>query len=108
MIGIVRRVGQAEEPQVPELADWKRLWRLGGQFAGVNTLWLLPVLLAAILLYLPLVIARAINPGMLMSVLGVTLGCEVIFLLVYSFVYTFFFPAMQVRLHLPHPVQKSR
>jgi Protein of unknown function (DUF4013) len=98
MIGIVRQVGQRQEPEVPELSDWKNLWRLGGQFAGVNTLWLLPLLLAAILLYVPLLLARALQPGMMLAVFGWTLGCEAIFLLAYSIVYAFFFPAMQVLL----------
>jgi hypothetical protein len=59
---------------------------------------LLPVLLAVILLYLPLVFAHAIQPGMFLTVFGGTLGCVLVFLLVYSIVYAFFFPAMQVLL----------
>jgi hypothetical protein len=98
MIAIVRRVAQGEEPEMPEFSDWKDLWRLGGQFAGVNMLWLLPVLLAVILLYLPLVFAHAIQPGMILVVFGGTLGCVLVFLLVYSVIYAFFFPAMQVLL----------
>ena len=98
MIGIVQRVGQAEEPEVPELADWKSFWKLGGQFAGVNTLWLLPVLLAAILLYLPAIFVHAIPPGMMLMVFGAVLSGVLVFLLVYSVVYAFFIPAMQVRL----------
>lgn len=98
MIAIVRRVGQGQAPEVPELSDWKSYWRLGGQFTGVNALWLLPVLLAVILLYLPLIFAHAIQPGMFLAVFGGTLGCVLIFLLVYSIIYAFFFPAMQVLL----------
>ena len=56
------------------------------------------MLLAAILLYLPLVFAHAIQPGMLMVVFGGALGCVLVSLLIYSVVYAFFFPAMQVRL----------
>jgi hypothetical protein len=98
MIGIVRRVGQGEAPEVPEFSDWKSFWRLGGQFAGMNVLWLLPVLLAVILLYLPLIFARSIKPEMLLIVFGGTLGCVLVFLLIYSIIYAFFFPAMQVLL----------
>ena len=98
LIAIVRQVGQRQEPEVPELSDWKAFWRLGGQFAGVNALWLLPLLLAVILLYLPLIFARSIRPGMFVAVFGGTLGCVLIFLLVYSIIYAFFFPAMQVLL----------
>jgi hypothetical protein len=98
MIAIVRQVGQAQEPEVPELTDWKNYWKLGGQFAAVNTLWLLPLLLAVILLYLPLVFVRSIKPELLLAIFGVTLGCVLIFLLAYSIIYAFFFPAMQVLL----------
>ncbi len=98
MIGIVQRVGRTEEPEVPELADWKSLWRLGGQFTGVNTLWLLPVLLAAILLYLPAIFVHVIPPGMMLTVYGAVLIGVLVFLLIYSVVYAFFFPAMQVLL----------
>jgi Protein of unknown function (DUF4013) len=98
MIVIVRRVSQAEEAEVPELADWKSFWRLGGQFAGVNTLWLLPLLLASILLYLPAIFVHAIPPGMMLTVYGAVLSGVLVFLLIYSVVYAFFFPAMQVLL----------
>jgi hypothetical protein len=98
MIEIVRRVGQAQQPEVPELADWKNYWKLGGQFAAMNALWLLPLLLALILLYLPLLLARSIKPELLLAVFAGTLGCVLLFLLVYSLVYAFFFPAMQVLL----------
>ena len=98
LLVIVRRVGQWQEPEVPELTDWKNFWKQGGKFAGVNALWLLPVLLAVILLYLPLIFAHAIQPDMTLAVFGVILACVLVFLLVYSIVYAFFFPAMQVLL----------
>jgi hypothetical protein len=98
MITIVRQVGRREEPQVPELTDWKNYWKLGGQFTSVNSLWLLPVLLAAMLLYLPLIFSRSLPSGSLLTVFGGTLACILVFLLVYSIIYAFFFPAMQVLL----------
>ncbi len=98
MIGIVQRVSQGEEPEVPELSDWKTLWKLGGQFACINILWLLPVLLAVLLLYLPLIFARSIKPEMLLIVFGWTLCCVLVFLLVYFSIYAFFLPTMQVLL----------
>jgi hypothetical protein len=98
LITIVRRVGQRQEPEVPELSDWKSFWKLGGQVAGVNALWLLPVLLAVILLYLPPILAHFIQFGMTLAVFGGMLACVLVFLLVYSIIYTFFFPAMQVLL----------
>jgi hypothetical protein len=98
LIEIVRRVGQRQQPEVPELSDWKTLWKLGGQVAGVNALWSLPVLLAFILLYLPLIFARLIRPGLTLAVFGGMLACVLVFLLVYSIIYAFLFPAMQVLL----------
>jgi hypothetical protein len=98
LIAIVRRVGQRQEPEVPELSDWKSFWKLGGQVAGVNALWLLPVLLAVILLYLPPILAHFIQFGMTLAVFGGMLACVLVFLMVYSIIYAFFFPAMQVLL----------
>ena len=98
LIVVVRRVGQGQDPEVPELSDWKTFWSLGGQFAAMNALWLLPLLLAVILLYLPLIFVRSIKPELLLVIFGGTLGCVLIFLLVYSIIYAFFFPAMQVLL----------
>jgi hypothetical protein len=97
-IQIVRRVGAGETPEVPELSDWKTYWRLGGQFAFMNVIWLLPVLLAVILLYLPLIFATSIKPGSLLFVLGGALACVLIFLLVYSILYIFLVPSMLILL----------
>jgi hypothetical protein len=96
MIVIIRRIGRAEKPEIPELLDWKTFWRLGGKFASVNVLWLLPVLLAVILLYLPLVLANRLATETLLAVWGGTLCCVLVFLLFYVSLFTFFFPAMQV------------
>ena len=97
-IEIVRRVGKGEEPEVPELSDWKAYWKLGGQFAFMNVIWLLPVLLAVIGLYMPLIFVNSIKPGMLLAVFGGTLVCVLVFLLVYSCIYIFLFPSMMILL----------
>ena len=73
MIEIVRRVGKGEEPAIPELKDWKLFWKLGGKFALVNAIWLLPILFAVILVYLPLVFANSIKPELMLAVFGSTL-----------------------------------
>ena len=59
MIMIVRQVGQAQEPEVPELTDWKNYWKLGGQFAAVNAFWLLPLLVMMLVFGLLLVMAQS-------------------------------------------------
>ena len=96
MIEIVRRVGKGEEPAIPELKDWKLFWKLGGKFALVNAIWLLPILFAVILVYLPLVFANSIKPELMLAVFGSTLCCVMSFLFVYIIVYVFFFTAMMV------------
>ncbi len=98
MIEIVRKVGEGQTKGVTELFDWKRYWRMGGKFAGVNALWLVPVLLATILGYMPMLLVHSMDAITLLAVFGFTLGCGGVFLLAYSLIYMLFFPAMQVRL----------
>jgi Protein of unknown function (DUF4013) len=95
-IEIVRRVAKNAEPLIPDFVDWKSYWRLGGQFAFVNAVWLLPVLLAVILLYLPLIFASRLQGETLLVVWGSSLACVLVFLFIYSILYGLFFPAMQV------------
>ena len=95
-IEIVRRVGQGEEPVIPELKDWKLFWKLGGKFALVNAIWLLPLLLAVIMLYLPLILTDSIKPELMLAFYGGVLCCVMLFLFVYAIVYVFFIPAMMV------------
>jgi hypothetical protein len=97
-IEAVRRVGTGEEPVLPELKEWKQFWKLGGKFALVNAVWLLPLLLAVILLYLPLIFVSKLQPEMVLAVFGGTLFCVLGFLLVYSIIYVFLFPVMLVAL----------
>jgi len=98
MIEIVRRVAKGEEPLLPEFTDWKTSWRLGGQFAFVNALWLLPFVAGTILAYLPVIFVSRLQGETLLVVWGGTLLCVLIFLFLYSLVYAVFFPAMQVLL----------
>jgi hypothetical protein len=98
MIGIVRQVGRGDEAELPEWADWKTHWQLGGQFAGVNAVWLLPFLVGTILVYLPLIFANQLQGEILLAVWGGTLLCVLLVLLIYSLIYAIFFPAMQVLL----------
>ena len=61
MIEIVRKVRRGENSELPEWADWKTFWRLGGQFAFINVVWLLPFLVVTILVYLPLIFANQLQ-----------------------------------------------
>jgi hypothetical protein len=98
MIVIVRRVAKNDDPALPEFTDWNTYWRLGGQFAFINVLWLLPLLAAAIVIYLPLMFVKQLETGTLLTVWFGTFLCVMLFLLIYLLIYAFFFPAMQVLL----------
>jgi hypothetical protein len=97
-IDIVRRVAQDEEPIFPELNNWKLYWKLGGRFAFVNAVWLLPLLFAVVVLYLPLVFVNQLANESLLAVFGGTLLCVVLFLLIYFIVYGFLLVPMLVAL----------
>jgi len=98
-IETVRRVARGEEPALPELKDWKTFWSLGGKFALVNALWLLPLLFAVLLLYgVPALLIGRLPDTSVLWVFGGTLACVFGFLLVYSLVYVFFLPPMMAAL----------
>lgn len=98
-IEVVRRVAHGEEQLLPEFDDWPKYWSLGGKFAMVNALWLLPILLATFLLYLipALLIGRLPDISVLLF-FGGTLLCISLFALLYSLVYIFFLPPMMAAL----------
>jgi hypothetical protein len=106
-IEILRRVAKNEETLIPDFKDWKAYWRLGGQFASVNAVWLLPVLLAVMLLYLPLIFVNAIQPEKLLVVFGGTLACVLVFLLIYSIPYIFLVPSMMILLAGTGSIRKA-
>jgi hypothetical protein len=97
-IEIVRRMARGEEPVIPEFKDWKTFWKLGGQFALVNAVWLLPLLLAVFMIYLPLVLASRLPEEAVLAIFGATFCCVALFLILYSVVYILFLPAMMVLL----------
>ena len=97
-VEIVRRVGSGNISELPDWEDWKPYWKLGAQFVSINVLWLLPLVLAVIGLYLPLVFVNRLSGEALLIVWGGTLLCVLIFLLIYSIIYGLFFPAMLVTL----------
>ncbi len=97
-VEIVRRVGSGNISELPDWEDWKPYWKLGAQFVSINVLWLLPLVLAVIVLYLPLLFVNRLSGETLLIVWGGTLLCVLIFLLIYSIIYGLFFPAMLVTL----------
>ncbi|KAF0107776.1 MAG: hypothetical protein FD146_1407 [Anaerolineaceae bacterium] len=97
-IEIVRRMAQGEEPAIPEFKDWKTFWKLGGQFALVNAAWLLPLLLAVLMIYLPLFLLSHLPDEAVLATFAATFCCVSLFLLIYSIAYIFFVPAMMALL----------
>ncbi len=98
-IEVVRRVARKEEPALPEFDDWKTFWALGGKFALVNALWLLPLLFAVLLLYgVPALLIGRVPDSSVLWVFGGTLLCVSGFLFVYSLIYVFFLPPMMAAL----------
>lgn len=98
-IEAARRVAQDEQPILPEFKDWKLFWTLGGKFALANILWLLPLLLASLLLYgVPAVLIGVVPDESVLLLFGAALACVLIFLFVFSWVYIFFIQPMMVSL----------
>jgi Protein of unknown function (DUF4013) len=106
-IEVIRRVAQGEEPLLPELKGWKLFWKLGGKFALVNAVWLLPLLFAVILLYLPLIFANRLQDEVMLAVFAGNLCCVMVFLFLYTIVYVFFFPSMMISLSRGEPARKA-
>jgi len=107
-IEITRRVVKNETPLVPVWRDWKLFWRLGGQFAFVNILWLLPLLAAVLGLYaVPAILIRVATDEAVLLGFGATLLCVTLFLLVYSIAYIFFLPVMMGALAVSASIQAA-
>src|SRR5512136_2683886 len=70
-IEITRRVLQGEEAELPAWAEWRRWWKIGFQFWGLNLAWLLPVILSVLVPYLVTFLVRSLDE---MIILGSLLG----------------------------------
>ena len=98
IVEVVRGVARGDSASLPELDDWRQYWKTGAQFLAVNVLWLIPLALAALVLYLPLIFLNHIPDELLLAIWGGTLLLVLFFLLVYSIIYAFFMPPMLVHL----------
>lgn len=98
MVEVTRRVAKGDISPLPAWDDWRSFWREGARLVGVNVLWLLPVAMAVIAIYLPLIFVERMSGETLLVVWGLTLLCVLAFLFIYSIVYVFFIPTMTVRL----------
>jgi hypothetical protein len=95
-IAAARQVARGGSGPLPALTDWKTNWRLGGRLALAGAVWLLPLLAAVLLLYLPAALADRLRPETFLAVFGGIACCLGLFLTVYSGLYVFFTPAMLV------------
>ncbi len=107
MVEVARRVAKGNAAPLPAWDNWKTFWREGARLVGVNVLWLLPVALAVIVIYLPLIFVEQMSGETLLVVWGLTLLCVLAFLFIYSILYVFFIPAMTVRIAANDTTWKS-
>jgi len=98
-IEVVRRVALGVEPALPEFKDWGSYWKMGVRFAAVHTLWLLPLLLVTLALYiLPALLIGNTADETVLLVFGETLMCVFGLLFLFGWVYMFFIQPMMVAL----------
>ena len=91
---LVRRVRNGDEAELPDWADWRGYWKQGLKYWTVNLLWLLPVVLSVVVIYLPLLLVKSISDEMVLIVFFSVLCIVTLFLLIYSTLIIFFQPAM--------------
>jgi hypothetical protein len=87
------------EPALSEFDDWGSYWKTGVRFAAVHALWLLPLLLVSLALYVvPAVLIGTVPDEMVLLLFGGVLACVLGFLFIFSWVYMFFIQPMMVAL----------
>ena len=91
---LVRRIRAGEEAELPDWADWRAYWKQGFKYWTVNLLWLLPVILGVVIIYLPLLFTKLLSDEVVLILFFSFLCCDTIFLLIYSTLIVFFQPAM--------------
>ncbi len=91
---LVRRVKAGEVVELPDWSGWRGYWKQGLKYWTVNLLWLLPVVLGIVVIYLPLLFAKSLGDEAVLVLFFSFLGCDTIFLLIYSTLIIFFQPAM--------------
>jgi hypothetical protein len=91
---LVRRVRAGEEAELPDWVNWRGYWKQGLKYWTVNLLWLLPVVLSIVVIYLPLLLIKSISDEMVLIVFFSVLCIVTLFLLIYSTLIIFFQPAM--------------
>ena len=106
-IEIARRVAQGRQPVIPDWDDWKSYWKTGGKFTIVNAVWLLPILIIVIPLYLPVIFDNSLPKETLVMSFGASLCCSAAFLIFYFIAFTYFYPAMMAELARNNSVGKA-
>jgi hypothetical protein len=91
---LVRRVRTGDDAELPDWANWRGYWKQGLKYWTVNLIWLLPVVLGIVVIYLPLLLTKSISDEMVLIAFFSVLCCDTFFLLIYSTIIIFFQPAM--------------
>ena len=90
---ITRRVVRGGEVELPEWTELARFWKEGVKGWLLNLVWLTPVILAILIIYLPILLWRSIGTNQLAVVELAILGCMLTFMMVYGMVVIFLLPA---------------
>jgi hypothetical protein len=91
---LVRRVRVGDEAGLPDWTDWRAYWKQGLKYWTVNLIWLLPIVLGIVVIYLPLLFAKSLSNEAVLILFFSFLCCDTFFLLIYSTLIIFFQPAM--------------
>lgn len=90
---IIRRVVRGGEVELPEWSNLSRFWKEGAKGWLLYLVWLMPVLLATLIIYFPIFFWRSISTNLLAVVELAVLGCMLTFIGVYGMGILFLLPA---------------
>ena len=90
---ITRRVVRGGEVELPEWANLPRFWKEGIKGWLLNLVWLMPVILAILIIYLPILFMRSIGTNQLAILELAILGCMLTFIMMDGMVAIFLLPA---------------
>ncbi len=93
-VEIARRALNREDEQLPGWDPFWGTWKTGYKFWLVNLVWLLPVLLSVLVLYLPVIFARSLPGEQLLVIIFAALLCVLTFITVYTALVFFLEPAV--------------
>src|SRR5271157_1996653 len=90
---IIHRVVRGGDVELPEWTNLSRYWKEGVKGWFLNVVWLLPVILAILIIYVPILFLRSIGANQLAVMELTVLGCMLTFITVYGMGVLFLMPA---------------